>query len=699
MTLPSKDMSTLGIRWRWFLAILSAVEVLLLVGKAKRDVLWSYPTAFDQSNFLLKAYALYEQTSHEHFWTVLFSGFLMEVPTGALLNPIAVVAMHALGANRLACLSVNIVAFLLAQFAISFAVKKQTRSTPATLFAIGLLLAAGFPFFWAGGVLDFRLDFVSVCLFAALLAAVISSNFLNERRGTMWVAVVAVALLTTRFITTVYIIGVGAIAGAWLVWQIWRSRGTHEARMIDQVACNRRRLIHLAAVGFFLSCTVGPLLIHNRHEIYRYYGIGHFIGPEKTIREYEQGISDLKSHLAYYPRSVFQSHLGSPLLALGASGLGVMLLLHLTGLRHKNIGEPYPCAMDSVGWIVLGAFLAVPCMVLTANIAKSPVVGAIMVPALLIGAALAFSKLAHGIGRPRFVFFIAIVVFAGGLAVFAANTARRDVHGANPVHARAVNQLYLALVRQVDAQSMSEPKIAFLTTNEAFLSSALNVWVFETQGRMINALDVLGGSVFSVTPEQIMAGLDRADIIVLPDHPGYGGYPFMKSIQQYFELISAYCAENTVAVAKVRLADRTFTICTKIRIRPEGISGDWITDKGITIRLPSNIRLKDSLITLTTRIPNNAGYGSITPKDSVSLTSGDMAPVYLTSESVAAGETLVTKFRVPDISANTPSLLEVRFDRFFVPRDLGINDDVRKLSVGFVSLTIELPRTMSKSLP
>ncbi|MBI5382473.1 MAG: hypothetical protein HZA31_11285 [Opitutae bacterium] len=478
---------------------------------------------------------------------------------GVLLVPAAAVLSHWIGAGRMTCLSLNFALFVLAQAAVVWAVHRRSRSVPGALFAGGLMLAAGFTFMDAGGVLDFRLDFAASCLYAVLLSAVVGTDFLAQRWGLWPVVGSAVLFAATRFIGTVYIVGIGLVEGGGYAWLAWRERGQNTSAAIAR----RHRCRYGVWAGIAFGVAMGPLLWYHRHAIFDYYGIGHVLGPERWVREQEQGIAGIASVLAYYPRSVGFDHLGGAFWQLAALGLGALGALRLTARGQAGGASDKEARLPVTSWLTLAAFGAVPGLVLTLNAVKSPVVGSVLVAPVVFILALWFAQLARDRVQSALVLLVAAVVLGGGWLAFAVRASARETHAFHPGYSQAINALYGEIVRQADVRGLARPRLAFLTVDDALLSSALNVWVYENTGRLFEARSVLGGTIMEATPAQIMAGLDTADMVILPDRPLPGSYPFHVSVRQNFDAITAYCRRTMVPVSQVTLPRCTLTLCVK----------------------------------------------------------------------------------------------------------------------------------------
>src|SRR6202043_1491422 len=89
---------------------------------------------------------------------------------------------------------------------------------------LGRLLFQINPGAWAGGLLDFRINFSAYCLYGIWVCSVIRSHLFLDRRWTIGSGLIAALLVLTRFLTISYLLGgwAGFAAICLSVGLIWR---------------------------------------------------------------------------------------------------------------------------------------------------------------------------------------------------------------------------------------------------------------------------------------------------------------------------------------------------------------------------------------------------------------------------------------------------------------------------------------------
>ena len=405
------------------LALSIAFQVLLFYSFYSREVAWYPPLNFDQTAFLNDTYRLEEQAltgGPAKFWSAIWS----RGHYSGLALPIegAIVGLMVPG-TRLPQLCVNLIAFVALQ-AVAFSTARKAWSSTNGYAALGLILCQATPWFWSGGLFDFRMDLSAYCLYGIWVCSVIRSQLFLDRRWAIVSGLIGALLVLTRFLTISYLLGVCAGFGAVCVAValIWRADADLKRRM-------RRRACHLGLSLGILVLIAGPILIRNWRAINNYYILKHAVGEEKYIRAAEVGIRDQVGHLLFYPRSIVFDHLGP--VFLWGSGIAIAAALAARVFaRSPTIDQP--CGRDEIFPLqivfLLGSILG-PIVVLTIDIAKSPVVGGIVgIPvALLVVAGIARLKLWPGDSKPKFpqnlVFGSTMAILALGLSTSSARLA------------------------------------------------------------------------------------------------------------------------------------------------------------------------------------------------------------------------------------------------------------------------------------
>jgi len=334
---------------------------------------------------------------------------------------------------------------------------------------------------------------------------------------------------------------------------------------------------------------------------------------------------------------------------------------------------------------VAAAFILIPIIALTALPSKSPVVAGICAVPAAIACALAYHRCAGRVFGPAMRAFLSLAACAAGILAFAFHI-RSD--RPDDSYGRAIGRLYSSIVRLADRRGVSTPRIGFLTTNDdAFFSGSLNVWAYENLGRLLRATDALGGiQMFSATSGEILSGLDAADIILLPDHPVSGIYPFDASIARDFGMIRTYCRDNMTVGEVVDVPGDSISVCARVFLSPVDLSGTWVTSDGCRFPLPRLDKRGPLRVRAEFRVPEYAHYRDLRASVSRLAAGGSdgVAQGTLSWRTARGAPNLALEVEMPGAAFDGREFLGIKFNRFFVPKELGLNNDIRRLSVEFV---------------
>jgi hypothetical protein len=220
--------------------------------------------------------------------------------------------------------------------------------------------------------------------------------------------------------------------------------------------------------------------------------------------------------------------------------------------------------------------------------------------------------------------------------------------------------------------------------SESLYGRLLAPTTYERLGVLLLARDLLGDSMFAVDAAAVQDGLRHSHFVALaPPPPPLAHVPFHDSMRHLDSLIREYCESHLVVVGRYRLPDGEVTLYERPHLNMEGVYGDWITSAGLTlVGEPRVLALRPSI---ELRGPLHLSLlGGRLPRVQASLGEGPSAPA-LTAELLAAagseGREYVLGLRVdPRVVATLPEVrIHLTFDRYFVPAQIGLNEDVRQL--------------------
>jgi len=490
-------------------------------------------------------------------------------------------------------------------------------------------------------------------------------------------------LVLNRFVTGVYILGVllgFAVVCSIVLW-VGRRRADLRSRM-------RLRLWHLGLSACILMIPVAPFLIRNWKAIHGYYVMGHAVGEEKEIRAAELGIRDLSGHFSFYPKSIFEDHLGK--IFIWGAGIAIVCALAarlLSKFRYKTAKLPprFDEILPLQILFLLGAILG-PVLVLTADISKSAVVGGVVggpVSLLVVGVmAVAAPRASLGVDRftRRLLTAGALVVFAFGCVNQFSHASRHWEEYAQRNDLKRLADLNACLTDLASENGWSSPGISYDVITGWLNAGSPTISAFEGSGKLIEFHPMLGNGILGVSREQAISLLEQSDFVILTTLPKVGTYPFYKHISEYWNDLKVWADKNMIIARIVTFSTFTATVYVRPVAMVSGTEGGWVTRHGLSLAAPHETLKRFPVI----RVTGSADYTRLPGVPAVTAT----------IDAVGTSQTAPALFRraadayeilIDTSSTNLPSANQIQiqldFDTYFTINKKGHERDTRELVV------------------
>ncbi len=702
---------------------------------ALREVVWAYPAAHDQTQFLTDSYDIYEQILDKGLVHGLGYALHLPVPQGIILHVQASLFYLVMGPGRLSALTLNFLYFALLQAVLVWTLRWLSGRWSMALAGLGLLLCALTPFFWAGGLMDFRADFAAMCLFGVLLCLAIRSGLFVSRPWSAVVAAAAAYLILFRIITVVFLGGILGLFVAFLVVRLCWLRRDAGLRRTEW-----RRLANIVLASAIVGLLTVPVLWQQRHLLKSYYIKGHGASEESRIRMLETGRA-----LGYYPPVLLREQAGPVFVKLAVLALlSAALLSWLRRSAPTRAGEEGggPIRRYRWAWIAvlaagILAYLAVnateddtprmwwssaslvlvalglglsrrwgrgrtatvgslpagpvfvflalsfvlPVVVLTIDLHRSPVVVSVAIPPLLL---LVFAAVAWfaGIGpreeRPlpeaglRALAAVAVMT-AGWLQL--SQYSQRWKMTRNRQDVEEVIRLHDAIGTACQEYDIRAPMVA-LTTNPDYLPGRItSVLNYERQGVFRHISSILGGH-YNVTEAEAMLAVQRCNFAIIT-RPDTVTTPFGQSMLKWMPQLRQYCDQHLVRLGRFHIFGDDVLLYVR-KLWTEGDNGGWITSAGFKIKAPG-CELRSGKVQLWGKMMGPWQDGLPLPRAMLSISG--QSPRMLPAKIALEGSLYVLTVDCTNavVSSDADAELHLTFDRHFVPKERGINEDTRKL--------------------
>ena len=636
-------------RLGWLLvAILIVIQWGLFRQFAIREVTWSYPPNHDQLNFLDASYTGYELILRSPWRGIKQAGGFIKPPRPKLepgpgtlpprglpprtkqdqaLGPNANEMMLTLqaallfcfaGPGRLVALSLNFVYFALLQCALVGTVRWLSGRWSIALIALGLLLMAGTPFFWAGGLSDFRLDFVAFCLYGTFVCLVIRSGSFADRNWSIAAGACGALLFTFRFVTLVYLIGVFGLVILSLLIRMRAGRGR------NQLA---RTQLRNALLGCSLIAIVAlPVVIGRWGALKQYYVAGHVTGAEKGIRAAEQGVIDVWTNLRFYPRSLWNDHAGREMVRwcgwlLLAGAIAMFLRIALAKDRQwTGAMSDASSGMSPLLLVFVISAILVPLGVLTLDKAKSPVVADVMLIPTVWIVLFAFMWLCgtrRGL-RPLPLIrwglpVLSALVLCRGVIAQVDHSTQRTTMNRHRDSIEKLEQIYDRIAGMSSSMGWKSPALGFDSTSDALNYKGFKVMAYERHGELFEPAEVLSNTIFTRDNQREIERLRYADFVLLSDNvpapPGGFELPFDQMMRELRPTLRDWCRRNMVEIETEHLGapfDRDVTVFARPAVQIKCELDGWIAKRGTRLVALAEVLRARPDITLSG--PNSAPH-------------------------------------------------------------------------------------------
>jgi hypothetical protein len=676
-------------------AFLILIQFLLFRQQLIREILWSYPANHDQVNFLYQCQGIYSKMLESGFWTGLLGGLVQSPPSSFMLPLQGSLIFYLFGPNRIHALTLVFAYFALMQAVLAYTVHRLTGRWAVSFLAQGLLMGTISRFHVTGGLSDFRADGIASSLYGVTLCCFLLSDGMREPRWSRITICSAALLVWFRPLTGVYLLALCLLALPFLVY--------------------KRRLpkAWLTLALMFGALTL-PIPLIGASRLYNYYVVGHFFSSEKEIRALEQGVVTLDDNLRYYPRTLYEYHLGHPIVNVWLLLLAAAVLFHAyRRFQRSEAPDPTEPSVMPVRLSVIALWGVVPLVILTMNLAKSPLVAGIAVgPAVLFGTFLLYRIWLVPLDKSplrlaSFVWtFAALVSVLSGVTILANAEAATTNHRLNASQIKKLMKVYEDIALYYQNFQLKEMNFATDRVLEYFNGTAAAVIMFEKSGISIVPHELLATNIFERRTDEAVRAAAAADCALVTldslEKARQSLFPFHHSAVNWQDAYREVVTRQMVRIAQLTIGDHTFQIFLRPKVSISGNSGGWLTADGAVISAPARaLRVLPVIQFFGSTIGSNHLKGPLHTNVTMAAADGGPGGVIPSTATIRADESYDIRIDLSGTALPDSGQVQMRlsFDRYFVPKELGINPDPRKLVIQFPQGSTLLPPARPTALP
>lgn len=474
------------------LFIVFLIEYLLFRNCSYRMVIGKVPRNSDQITYMQCAYELYNAIVHRS-WNIFFDLINERIYTSGI-PLIGVLSLFLFGNSYYSFLIINFAAFITAQITGSYAIYKITKKWAYVFVWAGIFAALESPFYWADGLLDFRPDFIALCLYTCWIAVYLIFLKFHESRYLKINAVFAGILIFCRMLTIFY------IGGTLVIFEIFLSYyWTH----IDE-------------------------------------------SDESVIRRMEQGVYTLWDNILFYPKSLIKDHLGYSVFIFIVFCFVTAAGCYFSGRITVKLTEL---------WIFTAISILLPLLILTLDEAKSPVVVNIVSGSVVLASVICFYVVFDKYFKLRTA--CVIIICCLGITSYLGNSTQ-DKTGYSSEEQSGLININDFIADYIIHNEKQETVMFIDRTLDGINALASRYWLSvhgETQYDIYDNFydyeylhsNFINKSSVSEKPseQEIEKQLEQADIIVVSEN-GYGSslYSSDNEIDKYREKIWNYAVDN-----------------------------------------------------------------------------------------------------------------------------------------------------------
>jgi hypothetical protein len=438
---------------------------------------------------------------------------------------------------------------------------------------------------------------------------------------------------------------------------------------------------------------MGPVVLAQWPGFYRYYFVGHS-SNEATVRAAEFGIHTLRDHLLFYAHSVLTRQTGRRCLLLVAAMIAIAAIGRWARDRYPAVRQSTEDAAVSALFFV--CVMICTYVVLTADVSKSPIVGGQFV-AVLLPLLWTFTQWMDAPGAPagpmaRLQMVAYLAVFVLGHATFV----RAFAASSRPALAPAETQAFMRVSDDVTRLSrelgVTSPTLSFDQVAEYFHTGLFKVLAFEHQGAVLTPQQGLGQidvGLSAISLSQAEAQVRSSDFAFIGlDRPGAldDAYPINRALHQFAPRLHALAGQVLVPLRDVSFFGRRVTFFARPGIRCTDDNGGWVTETGIVCRT-FGAALQQRPLRLRGVGPMDLLGG---PLHAEAIARRANVEVGRVSCAVRVGPADVRSSQPYEVSCPPMTMnadpaetltVTIRFDRYFVSKERGMDEDARHLVV------------------
>jgi len=623
--------------------IAAALQILLYKTYIEREIAWSFVFRGDPNWYVFYTYRLFEAVLRRDWAELLF--YAKTFPWGMVLFLEAVATQLVFGASRFGMASVNLIYFLIAQWA-TFAVFRRIGGSPwSGVAAVLLLLAMQTPFRGDGpglNIVDFHFDLVFFYVFLCIIYLVAWSDSFARRWPAIVIAALAALTVATRLVSFFLLIGIFGAFFLYLLLAWLRARPEEKKRSAQRVVN-----LMLSGLAFIVLCI--PAVWIAADAIYAHYFRFIF---EEEIRQNRAALYKMGASMAEEAYQLIRRMLvfdfGWPFVA----ALAFLSLLAGLGWRRRSqpaVSRPQPAGMLGrlwddhparaifIGFLVLSIVVSYG-MHLVFPIKSDHLTRMTAAPMLVLVvflAAVPIGRVLEGAGWRRIAGFTSLGLLAlTAISVQLGFYASKGKFADRRADIDKVAEMYGDISKVVHSRGLKAVAISTdkVLTFEYGALLGYYTYEYERHGILLKWQPQLGDKIDEkISFAQAKQVIDRSDFVLLldGDYPANPYWPFMQSVRTFHRELTQHVQDRYCLLGRYHIDGYanalyarpvswrvTASASTQKQFGPEGLLGPggiiwhapWSANASQTVSFeaPTPVRLKQIRIMAQDQAPGRA---------------------------------------------------------------------------------------------
>lgn len=638
--------------------IIVLLEFALFRTYVLREIEGSCPRNIDQAVFMRITYSLYDNIINGNYGTA-FKEVYNSLGQGAF--PVfGLIALFLFGKSRLSLLLVNFILFILAQLIGFCCVKLISNSNKIGFLFWGLFMMIQSPFFGGGGdLVDYRMDFAGFCLYSCWVSTLMLA-YHKQKKQYYYLSAVFVGLLFLFRSNTIAYVSIALLLFECLNIFVYKQK-------IFEELCN------LLKYGCIVLASGGWYILFQIKNLYHYYITAHVTSAEPEIRMVEQGIGSWISYILFYPYKLVKDHLGYILSFVLVFIVLVSVILYMVNRNKKKLKLQ---KNEVIAFCAGFCSFCAPFIVLTLDVSKSAVVICTVAGAAVFISSYIFALICNRKLIIDKVLLILMFVIAGaGIVSYVGNTTKGHV-GYDVQSQSQMLAINNRMKEYLIDNDLKEARLLVDRICDAITTDVLTVLTYESESQYIDVGYAWNGlnTYANYSYEEVETALEEADIMVL-SRDGYttqSYYPTDSNFDQYRDIMWQYASDNLINLGEFELGNDKVVIFGKGQVKVQPMWDDWMSNTGNYILFEKELDQQQSIYI--------EGYAGGIFKN------GDLKvdAVYGENSVLSNIEIIDDRYYIEvDISKFDLGSyeLEMIFDKYFIPKELGTNEDTRRLVI------------------